>query len=313
MARREWLVILTVLSVVASTAIADPPKPLKAPFTKEQAKAAQEAWAKYLGKKVEEEIDIGGGLKMVFELIPPGTFMMGSPEEELKLKGDDKANDDEVPRHEVTISKPFYLGKYLVTQAEYVQLTGKENPSFFSADGGGKDRLKGADTNRFPVEGVDWKQAAECASTLKNKLGEGWKNARLPSEAMWEYACRAGTETRWHVGNRLTTEQAQFGQKGEGRLNRTRIVGLGAANAFGLLDMHGNVYQWCRDWYGKYSGNSQIDPEGPDNGSERVVRGGCWVNPAEYCRSAFRYEFIPLIRDQGLGLRLALVPSGQDK
>src|SRR5580700_4239560 len=123
MARREWLVVLCLLSLAGSSAIADPPKPLKAPFTKEQAKAAQEAWAKYLGKKVEEEIDIGGGLKMVFELIPPGTFMMGSPEDELKLEGDDKAIDNEVPRHEVTITKPFYLGKYPVTQAEYVQLT----------------------------------------------------------------------------------------------------------------------------------------------------------------------------------------------
>jgi formylglycine-generating enzyme required for sulfatase activity len=303
------------LWLVGSSAVAEPPKPLKAPFTKEQAKAAQEAWAKYLGKKVEEEIDIGGGLKMVFELIPPGTFMMGSPEEELKLKGDDEAFDNEVPRHEVTITKPFYLGKCTVTQGEYVQLTGKANPSWFSASGDGRGAVAGLETSRFPVEEVNWDDAVACASALKTKLGAGWVKARLPSEAMWEYACRAGTETRWHVGNRLTSDDAHFGQSGEGKMNRTREVGGGAANGFGLYDMHGNVWQWCSSGYEKYPSAAQTDPEPIGDGWHRVFRGGSWKFSPRYCRPAFRYGSLGIAegRSYDLGFRLALIPSGQEK
>jgi len=287
----------------------DRPKPLKAPFTKEEAKAAQEAWAKHLGKKVEEEIDIGGGLKMVFELIPPGTFMMGSPEEELKLEGQDKAFDNEVPRHEVTFTKPFYLGKYTVTQGEFVQLTGKANPSWFSASGNGKYQVEDTDTKRFPVENVTWDDAVACASALQNKLGGGWVKARLPSEAMWEYACRGGTKTRWHVGNQLTRADAHF----LSALRRTRAVGGGAVNAFGLYDMHGNVWQWCSSGYEKYTAASQTDPDPTGDGSSRVYRGGCWLITPLYCRSAYRGRFASAKRDGMLGFRLALVPSGQDK
>jgi len=118
MLRSITIAAACLLLFMNSAECADQPKPLKAPFTKEEAKAAQEAWAKHLGKKVEEEIDIGGWLKMVFELIPPGTFTMGSPEEELSLTGDNKAKADETPHHAVTITKPFYLGKYAVRQAE---------------------------------------------------------------------------------------------------------------------------------------------------------------------------------------------------
>jgi len=132
--RAVVLIGACVLAVPDSAECADPPKPLKAPYTKEEAKAAQEAWAKHLGKKVEEEIDIGGGLKMVFVLIPPGTFMMGSSEEDLKLRDETRASESEVPRHEVTITKAFYMGKYPVTQTEFTRLNGMENPSWFSAD-----------------------------------------------------------------------------------------------------------------------------------------------------------------------------------
>jgi len=299
---------LLALIIFASIASAQP-EPLKAPFTKEQAKAAQEAWAKHLGKKVEEEIDIGGGLKMVFELIPPGTFQMGSPDGDVKLEGDEKAFDIERPRHEVTITKPFYLGTYTVTQAEYVQVTGKVNPSWFSAGFSGA----GLNKSRLPVENVSWDDAVACASALTKKLRAGWVKARLPNEAMWEYACRAGTETRWHVGNRLTSDDAHFGQLGEGKMNRTREVGAGVSNAFGLYDMHGNVCQWCSDWDGRYPATAQTDPEGPDAGGPRVHRGGGWKDSPRLCRSAYRVRFAAELRHNNLGFRLALIPSGQDK
>jgi formylglycine-generating enzyme required for sulfatase activity len=300
---------LLALTISSSIAVAQP-KPLKAPFTKEEAKAAQEAWAKHLGKKVEEEIDIGGGLKMVFELIPAGTFMMGSPDEELKMKGDDMAFDTEGPRHVVTITKPFYLGKYPVTQAEYMHLTQKANPSYFSEKGEGKERVANLDTSRFPVENLSWNDAVSCAAALERKLGSAWAKARLPTEGMWEYACRAGTETRWHVGNRLTHEDAHFGQGDNGR---TRSVGGGAANAFGLYDVHGNVSQWCSSAYEKYMSATQKDPDPIGDGSARVYRGGNWYAPPGYCRSADRDWLAPTDRVNSLGFRVALVPSGQDK
>jgi formylglycine-generating enzyme required for sulfatase activity len=295
-----------------SAECADQPKPLKAPFTKEEAKAAQEAWAKHLGKKVEEEIDIGGGLKMVFVLIPPGTFQMGSPEAELKLEGDDKAKDNEIPQHEMTITKPFYLDKYTVTQAEYVQLTEKENPSAFSANGDFKERVTNVDTSRFPVEQVSWKDAVAYASALEKKLGAGWVKARLPSEAMWEYACRAGTETRWHVGNHLTRDDENFGKNV--LTGRTRPVGEGTANSFGLYDMHGNVCQWCSSGHEKYLAAAQTDPDPAGDDSARAIRGGSWDLPPHKCRSADRGKGDPANWWHfSLGFRLALVPSGQDK
>jgi formylglycine-generating enzyme required for sulfatase activity len=293
---------LLALTISASTAVAQP-KPLKAPFTKEEAKAAQEAWAKHLGKKVEEEIDIGGGLKMVFELIPPGTFMMGSPDSELKLDGDAKAYEDEMPCHDVTIAMPFYLGKNVVTQAEYVQLTGKPNPSYFCGR-----NVEVLNTSRFPVEQVSWDEAVAYASSLKNKLGKGWVKARLPSEAMWEYACRAGTDTPWNAGSRFTEADVN------GEYNwRTHAVGTGVENAFGLCDINRNVCQWCTDWYQKYPATAQTNPEGPDTGSGRLARGGSYLDSARMYRSAHRLWFAPSSRFMHLGFRLALVPSGRDK
>ena len=157
------------------------PKALTAPFSKDEAKAAQQAWAKHLGKKVEEEIDLGGGIKMTFVLIPPGTFKMGSPRGDLYLQeGVDQADESETPQHRVTISKPFYLGKFAVTQAQYMHLTGKENPSCFCATGKGKAIVAGMDTNRFPVETVSSVDADEFCATMQKLLDSGWSKARLP-------------------------------------------------------------------------------------------------------------------------------------
>jgi formylglycine-generating enzyme required for sulfatase activity len=234
---------------------------------------------------------------------------MGSPANELTLEEDDKANGDETPQHTVTISKPFYLGKYPVTQAEYVQLTSRENPSWFRDRGAGADEVKGMNTNRYPVETISWVDAASCAEALQKKLPSHWGKVRLPSEAMWEYACRAGTITRWHVGNRLTDAEANF----HCGLNRTCAVGCGASNAFGLFDMHGNVWQWCSDWYGKYTNDSRTDPEGPNAGTTRAARGGAWLSLAGDCRSATRESAPPSSHYTGLGLRLALVVPAENR
>jgi RNA polymerase sigma factor (sigma-70 family) len=289
------------------------PKPLVAPFTAGEAQAAQEAWAKYLGKKVEEEITLrGGSLKMVFVLIPPGTFKMGSPDEELMLKDDDKAFPDETPQHNVSITKPFYLGKFHVTQAEYVQLTGKKNPSFHNGDVAQEDR------SRFPVDSVNWADADASRAALEKYLGSSWTKARMPSEAMWEYACRAGTETRWNVGNHLTDADASFGLRA-GHFRMPWAVGNGRPNAFGLYDMHGNVCQWCSDRYGKYSGGDQTDPEGPEKGSARTFRGGSYYAPARLCRSAARGNIANLrprdssARNWNMGFRLAIIPNSSGK
>lgn len=283
------------------------PAQLKAPFDAAQAQKLQLEWSAYLDLNVEEALDLGGGLKMTFVLIPPGIFMMGSPDAELKLEGDHKAYDDEVPQHEVTITRPFYLGKYEVLQVEYVRVTGKANPSYFSASGAGKDKV-GADTSRFPVEQINHDEAAEFCTLLQTKLGPKWGKARLPSEAMWEYACRAGTQTRWHVGDILTARDANSRTT---NLSCTRAVGDGTANAFGLYDMHGNVWEWCSDWKETYENRQQTDPEGPQNGSDRVYRGGGWLISARRCRSANRDGFAPSFRYGNLGFRVALVPSGK--
>jgi formylglycine-generating enzyme required for sulfatase activity len=141
-------------------------------------------------------------------------------------------------------------------------------------------------------------------------LGGGWSKVRLPSEAMWEYACRAGTETLWNVGNNLSPDDANFGQ----RFGRTRPVGEGTANAFGLYDMHGHVWEWVSDYAGNYSSDSQTDPEGPPSGSERVNRAGGWNSPAWLCRSAIRtFREAFSFSNQNVGFRLALVPSAKAK
>jgi len=302
--------IAAFLFVPANLAQSAEPKPLAAPFAKDAAKAAQQAWAKHLGKKVEEEIDLGGGVRMTFVLIPPGTFRMGAPLADLRLaEGTDPADEAETPPHRVTITKPFYLGKYAVTQDEYVRVTAQENPSCFCASGKGKARVAGMKTGRFPVESVSWNDADAFCAALKSKLGTGWSQARLPSEAMREYACRSGTDTRWYFGNHMTNADAYFGQQGNGKLNRTSEVGFGKPNAFGLFDVHGNVWEWCSDGPRVYSNESQIDPEGPEPSQFKCFRGGSWDIPRGGCRSAYRGKVDPSFKNNDLGFRVALVPA----
>jgi uncharacterized protein (TIGR02996 family) len=261
--------------------------------------------------------ELVNSIGMRFVLIPPGTFRMGSPDDE---EGRDA---DEGPVHAVEISRPFYLGAHPVTQAQWQAVMGA-NPSHFCATGGGKNSVKGLSTEDFPVEGVSWEEVAgfmDMRSALE-KESEAGRKYRLPREAEWEYACRAGAASYqiFHLGNSLSSTQANFngnypyGGADKGLyLERTCKVGSYPANAFGLHDMHGNVWEGCNDWYAEdyYARSPRRDPPGPSEGAGRVIRGGSWRNGGQGCRSAFRRDDAPAARDRYLGFRLALVPAGR--
>jgi formylglycine-generating enzyme required for sulfatase activity len=254
------------------------------------------------------------GLKMKFAYIPAGEFMMGSPETEKDRSANEK-------QHRVRITHGFYLGVYAVTQAEYERMIGK-NPSWFATRGGGKDNVAGLDISRFPVESVSWDDAMEfCRKFTESerqagRLPAGWKYT-LPTEAQWEYACRAGTTTRFNVGDTISTKDANIwiSSKEPNPLYRTTSVGSYKPNAWGLYDMHGNVWQWCADWYDKdyYDNSPAKDPSGPANGADRVLRGGSWlgIGPVVDGRSADHRGGNPLIRSTLMGFRVARVPSSE--
>jgi RNA polymerase sigma factor (sigma-70 family) len=238
--------------------------------------------------------EITNSLKMKFRLIPRGRFRMGSPREE-QGRGDDEE------QHEVEITRPFYLGIYTVTEAEYTRLMGA-NPSH-EWDDGTERLMKGLDTSRFPVTRVSWHDAVAFCAKLSSLPAEkkARRTYRLPTEAEWEYACRAGTTTVFHCGNSLSSEQANCNGNYPYRtapwgptLDQRTTVGSYKPNPWGLYDMHGNVWQWCSDWYSKdYHEDTRRDPRGPESGVHRVMRGGVWNLTAEVCRSAKRIHDVP--------------------
>jgi formylglycine-generating enzyme required for sulfatase activity len=192
------------------------------------------------------------------------------------------------------------------------------NPSDFSKKGNGKDKVKGEDTRRFPVERVSWQEATVFCKKLTERAGEKklLLKYRLPTEAEWEYACRGGASSHqpFHFGKSLSSKQANFdGRSPYGGANkgpdlgRTCKVGSYKANGFGLKDMHGNVFEWCSDRYdqGYYGKSPAKDPQGASEGSSRVIRGGAWENEASRCRSAFRTGRVPDYRDSRVGFRVA--------
>ena len=256
------------------------------------------------GKVVTNSI----GMKLV--LIPSGEFLMGSPDSE---KDRTRA---EGPQHKVKITNPFYMGVYEVTQHEYEKVMGR-NPSFFSKTSGGKPNVGEIDTSDFPVEQVSWAEANEFCQRLSGRLGEASGVYRLPTEAEWEYAARAGSQTAFPWGDSLNGTEANCnGSKPYGTsikgpfLGRTARKGSYAANPFGLHDMIGNVFEWCSDWYDNayYAQSPSNDPRGPDTGSLRVTRGGDWNFPAVSCRSADRYRIGPGLRSGDFGFRVVRVP-----
>ncbi|MFM2378839.1 MAG: hypothetical protein RLZZ143_1417, partial [Cyanobacteriota bacterium] len=243
--------------------------------------------------------DLGKGITLEMVAIPGGTFLMGTEDEEIerlvkKLRWEGFRR--ERPQHEVTI-KPFDLGKYPITQAQWKAIADRQdlkvekdlnhNPASF------KDR---SDSDRRPVEKVNWYDAVEFCARLSKLTGGEY---RLPSEAEWEYACRAGTTTPFYFGETITGELANYGgsytyagePKAEFR-QQTTPVGQFPPNAFGLYDMHGNVWEWCEDnWHDNYDGAPTDGSVWIENGDDNrsPLRGGCcWGGPA-FCRSADRY------------------------
>jgi len=258
----------------------------------------------------EKTVDLGGGIKLDLVWIPPGNFMMGStvtPDKIASITGYPTGYYEcEHPCHRVHITKGFWMGKYEVTQAQWQAVMGN-NPSHF------KNGKNGAPSNtqNHPVERVKWK---DCHKFLKKLSQKTDKQFCLPTEAEWEYACRAGTSTMFHYGDSLSSTQANF----DGRffyrgvskglyLERTTPVGLYQPNSWGLYDMHGNVLEWCHDWYGEnyYQNSPRNDPQGPSKSSATelswvkkgqkgwILRGGSWAHNTLNCRSSDRSRGIP--------------------
>jgi uncharacterized protein (TIGR02996 family) len=237
------------------------------------------------------------GLGMEFRLIPPGTFRMGSPESE------PGHSEDEGPQHEVEITRPFYLGVYPVMQREFQAVMG-DNPSHFTPERNGGPL--------HPVENVSWEDGRAFCERLSAR--EPGRRYELPTEAQWEYACRAGTETPFSFGKELNGKQANcngkypYGTDVKGPyLEQTCRVGSYEANGFGLYDMHGNVWQWCEDYYDrKYYSMSPIkDPfNGKKSEDARVLRGGSWLGYSGFCRAAYRDWYAPAFRNLDFGFRV---------
>ena len=233
-----------------------------------------------------------------YAYIPPGIFTMGSPATE------QDRYSEEGPETVVTLTKGFWIGKYEVTQGDYLAVTGA-NPSYFAGD-----------LNR-PVEQVTWYEATNYCARLTaqersaGRLPAGWAY-RLPTEAEWEYAARAGTTTRFSYGDDPGyTQLGNYAWYVANSGNTTHPVGQKQPNPWGLFDMHGNVWEWCLDWYGSsLPGGSVTGPMGPASGSGRVLRGGSWFHGGLYSRSAFRGYYAPADLGYFIGLR-AVVAAGQ--
>ncbi len=245
-------------------------------------------------------LEIGPGQRVEMVLIEAGTFTMGATESDARRSFADYQaywknlrNSTEpqlewflnqTPQHRVTITKPFYMGRYEVTQAQWESVMG-ENPSYYTGDS-------------LPVEQVSWKKCVDFCRRLNAQSNDGWEY-RLPTEAEWEYACRAGS-----TGDFASGDLDEIGWYTENAKNRIQPVGQKKSNAWGLYDMHGNVSEWCSDWFGEYSSHDETDPTGPASGSTRVFRGGTYDGHSAQCRSAGRTSEVPGYRVGNLGFRL---------
>jgi formylglycine-generating enzyme required for sulfatase activity/serine/threonine protein kinase len=304
------------------------PRPAIAPFDADQAQRHQSEWADYLNVPVEHTNSVG----MTFRLVPPGEYRRGASAEEIASVEVGVVNSPQWiilirssgPRHKVILTRPFYLGVHEVTQEEYERVMGT-NPSAHSPQGARRDRVEGLDTRSFPVESVSWNDAvdyciklslAEGLTPCYERIGErvNWLEGsgyRLPTEAEWEFACRAGTEMRYSSGETLA-DLRRVGWSMENSGKRSHRVGELAANPFQFYDMHGNVAEWCQDrWSATYYGESAekpaVDPLGPlPTGNPHPIRGGLFDNYATNLRSAFRDTFGPPYVNPGVGLRVVL-------
>jgi formylglycine-generating enzyme required for sulfatase activity len=229
----------------------------------------------------EPSNDFTNSIGIAFVKIEPGEFMMGSPDSEQGRSADEV-------QHRVKLTKEFFLAKNLITQGQWKAIMGN-NPSNFHGDG-------------LPVEMMPWGDADAFCKKLSEKEG---RNYRLPTEAEWEFVCRAGTNTACYFGG----DPEQLGDYAWWGLNssfHTQPVGLKKPNAWGLYDMVGNVRQWCSDWYGDYPKADQVDPQGPVNGDSRVLRGGAFNEGPNHCRSANRNSSSPATGYNNVGFRPVL-------
>ncbi len=314
---------------------ANAPTPAIAPFTASQAKQHQEAWAKYLNVPAEYANSIG----MKFQLIPPGEFLMGSSQEQIDEALEEISVDDqhwqecitsEGPQHSVILTQPFYLGVNEVTQGNFEKVM-EVNPSYHAASGMGNETVAGIQTSDYPVETVTWSDAAEFSTrlskmeelkpfyfqageTLTPLEGTGY---RLPTEAEWEFACRAGTTTKFWIGDdKVELQLAGWHTENSGY--RTHATGELKANPFGLYDMHGNVWEWVQDGWepNKYRDISELPAINPGfpliAGSHHIMRGGNWYNSESLCRSSVRNRNAgdPTYCEDNLGFRAALSVQG---
>ena len=231
------------------------------------------------------------GIRHLFRWCEPGTFLMGSPEDEPERWGDET-------QHPVTLTRGFWIAETPVTQALWEIFMG-DNPSHFKGE-------------ELPVERVRWDDAQRFINKLNGIKPE--LQLCLPTEAQWEYACRARTNTPFYFGENITTDQVNYngrnpyndGRQGEYRRRTVEVKSL-PPNAWGLYQMHGNVYEWCQDWYAtQYPSQPVTDPQGAVSGTLRVLRGGSWFNDGRYCRSARRNHAAPADRYSPIGFRLSL-------
>ena len=263
-------------------------------------------------------------LQLTFAYIPPGEFTMGSPD-------DDPGREDDEPQHKVTLTRGFYMQTTEVTVGQWrifiddteYQTDAEKGDGCYNLKSGSWEKIKGAywdnpgfdQTDKHPVTCVSWNDAKKFVEWLNT---QGKENYRLPTEAEWEYACRARTTTPFAFGKCLSTDDANYDgnyplegcPKGEYRGKTIPVVSL-KANDWGLYDMHGNVWEWCEDWYGDYPSGSVTDPVGPKTGSDRVIRGGSWNNNAANCRSANRNRNTPDNRNNNVGFRVCFFSSPQ--
>ena len=262
-------------------AAASKPGPRPKPQPQPQSRTAPQAAPKPKASTLDATCI--NNLGMRFALIPAGAFLMGTAA--------NVGRPDEQPQHTVRISQPFYIGIHPVIQAQWQAVMGK-NPSYFKGPGN-------------PVENVSWEEVQRFSSRL-NERERTWRY-RLPTEAEWEYAARAGSQSLWSFGD-TGSSMRRYGWFRDNAGGSTHPVGQKQANAWGLFDVHGNVYEWVQDWYAQdyYSRSPVRDPQGPENGTTRVFRGGSWIDGEEKARSGRRFSFAPDFHDNFIGFRLVL-------
>jgi len=283
---KKFIPLVVILSIAAAVTAVEKAREIP------QASIQQKQAAEKTGLPLEKKIDISSEVNIVVVFIPAGEFEMGSPMEELK-------RDSDEGQHHIKLTKPFYMGKFEVTQLQYREIM-SDNPSKFGGD-------------NLPIENVNWYEASRFLKKLSDKTGLKF---RLPTEAEWEYACRAGTTTAFNTGTTIDSDFANYeattpyanGIIGKD-LKRTNKVGSYAPNAFGLYDMHGNVWEWCSDFYDNeyYKITPTLDPTGPQvNDGDKVIRGGAWNERPNKCRSADRNNRMPKANQPIIGFRVVM-------